>query len=234
MNRLTIVILICLVSACREKEILRYEDGTVHFEIEKKDGIRHGKFVEYYVGGVVRLEQSWVNGQLHGKSIGYSPDGQKIQETMYKMGKIHSRNIYFDSGNLQEKQVFDLKERLIDFEAYHNNGLRDTTKQMPIFFLDKDTLSQGDENKFYARLGNADSALYSDGKLYLSDGIDQNNKLVDTIAVIESNNNRFEYSFNESKTSGRHLIAGRLVFKVKRGGFVEHESFLVTYPYSIE
>jgi hypothetical protein len=87
MNRLAIILLICLISACKEKEIIQYEDGTIHFEIEKKNGVRHGKLLEYYFGGQVRLEQSWIDGKLDGKSIGYSPTGKKVEETVYNMGR---------------------------------------------------------------------------------------------------------------------------------------------------
>jgi hypothetical protein len=127
-----------------------------------------------------------------------------------------------------------LKGRLIDFATYHDNGLRDTIKQMPIFFLEKDTLSYGDQNKFFVRLGNADSALYSNGKLYISDRIDQNNNLVDTLALIKSNNNRFEYLFAENKNTGHHLMVGELVFRIDRGTSVEELAFLLTYPYVVK
>jgi len=227
--------MVLLACSCKEKEIILYENGTVEFEIEKKNGVRHGVTTEYYFGGKVRFVQNWKMGQLDGKTTGYYSNGNVGEETYYKNGKkVGKRKIYFESGKLMEEQIYDDVGRLVNFHSFLETGQRDSLRQKPIFFLEKDTVALGESNTFFARLGNVDSLEYSRGKLYLSSGIDKNEKLIDTIAVVTSHTNTFSCRIENSNRKGNHILMGRLQFTIHRNGETVRENFLIGYPYFVK
>jgi len=53
---------------------------------ECKNGLIHGKYIEWWYNGNVRLERHYKDGEKHGDETKWDEDGNKISETFYVDG----------------------------------------------------------------------------------------------------------------------------------------------------
>lgn len=70
------------------KEEGYYENGTLEYVGEFKNGLEHGTFLYYYEDGTLHIEEEWKNGKENGKVFEYSPDGQLALEQTWKDGYL--------------------------------------------------------------------------------------------------------------------------------------------------
>ena len=75
-------------------------DGSVKGQVEVVKGVRHGRYVSWYIEGPKATEKFYKNGKLHGPFTVWWHDGRKILESFYENGAEHGKvTTWARSGN---------------------------------------------------------------------------------------------------------------------------------------
>ena len=69
----------------------KHPGGGLSAEVYFKDGLRHGKSVEWYANGNLLLDGQWEYGKANGLIKEWSEDGLVRKDTMYNKGNIVNR-----------------------------------------------------------------------------------------------------------------------------------------------
>src|SRR5579859_3408467 len=134
-----------------------YPSGKLKSEIPIKNGMKSGKGINYNESGTVSSTAMWANDLLNGENIIYNENGKINQINQYKNGsRCCTSKFYSTEGNLIEIQYLDDKERVVDYEKYKSEGVRNLSIEAskPIIISDADTV---DFDNYYIakiRLGN--------------------------------------------------------------------------------
>lgn len=70
------------------REEAYYEDGTIEYTGNYKDGVEDGVWIYYYENGNKRLEETYRDGLEHGVRYEYAPDGSLSAEFHYNKGRL--------------------------------------------------------------------------------------------------------------------------------------------------
>lgn len=207
-----------LLIACGDSIDTRHEfhpNGHLKSSIETKNGVRHGLSRSYYQDGNIEEETSWTSGRKDGESKYYDRTGQLKEYHNYKGRKVNGKSLlYYSDGKIQEERIFDAG-KLLDVRSYLNSGKRNYEHRFPIAYLSKDTMEIGEKCRFFMKLVNADSTIYKEGMLIITNKFRDNGDPIDTIfSTISSNQRGFEYSFNINQ-AGQSFILGQLIFRRK-------------------
>ena len=208
----------CLLIACGKSVDTRrefYPNGQLKSSIETKNGTRHGLSRSYYRDGNIEEETSWAFGRKDGESKYYYRTGQLREYHTYNDGKLNGKSLlYYSDGKVQEERISEVG-KILDVKSYLNSGKRDYEKRFPIAYVSRDTMEMGEKCRYFMKLVNADSTIYKDGVLVITNKIGDNGDPVDTIfSTISSNQKGFEYSFNVNQP-GQSFILGQLIFRRK-------------------
>jgi hypothetical protein len=71
-----------------KKQSEEYEEGTPKFEVELKDGLRHGDYFEYHPTGELKIKGKYKADLKEGTWKFYDVDGKLIKKDRYKKGDI--------------------------------------------------------------------------------------------------------------------------------------------------
>ena len=190
-----------------------YSTGELKTETRLKNGLKHGFFKEYYKNGKVKLVQHYRGGIKHGREKFYDSDGAFSQTFKYNNGKrVGKAEIFYRSGKILEYQYYDADGHLVDFERFYENGTRKNT-MFAIGFLHKDTVDIGEELKYTVRLGNLSNPVYNEGELLITTEMNSEGIPLDTLVLIPSDNNRYEYVFKAANT-GTQEVKGCLQYLI--------------------
>lgn len=158
-NYLFICAISLILSGCKEKiqkEVAYYSNGTLKFEVKLLNGKREGPGIEYFENGKVEARSFWKGGKLHGKVTILYEDGRTRQINEYLKGRCVESHDYATDGFLKEIRIYDSLGRVRDYFNYKRDGTRDFSAgtKDPIFILDRDTVSVGENYTAMVRLGN--------------------------------------------------------------------------------
>ena len=64
-----------------------FDDGSVKYKIELKNGLKHGTYKEYYPGGNIRVKGKYKRDLREGSWRLYDEDGNLIEEILFSEGK---------------------------------------------------------------------------------------------------------------------------------------------------
>ncbi|HET6992104.1 MAG TPA: toxin-antitoxin system YwqK family antitoxin, partial [Bacteroidia bacterium] len=121
--------------------LINYSDSCFRdFSCEYKDGIRNGKYTEYYPDGKVSAEFDYVDGEMNGMAKYYNEKGILIQSAQMKNGLIEGHfRTFHDNGKLYYEAFFvrgimwniismsDSSGHPLDFGSFKNgNGILKT------------------------------------------------------------------------------------------------------------
>ena len=73
-----------------KKQSDTYEEGTTKFELEVKDGLKHGNYFEYYITGELKVKGKYKNDLKEGIWKYYTVDGKLEKKEKYKKGEMIS------------------------------------------------------------------------------------------------------------------------------------------------
>lgn len=159
MKNLFLLILLCFLSSClqKEKEVEKYGDGSIKYEVTLVDGKRHGELVKYYPDGSVEGTSTWKQGMLHGTSTVYYSNGKIAQVNMFQNGVRYGRSeFYSENGALIETQFLNDNGELIDYKKFGSDGeqVLDVDSKKALYFDKRDTIHVGDKFHIKMRIGN--------------------------------------------------------------------------------
>jgi hypothetical protein len=216
---LVIFILLLLVSSCKNKiEKKYYNDGKIKSIVELRDNVRDGVMYQYYPNGPLKSKGKWKQGKEHGTVETYYPNGNLetisnwingeehgISKRFTREGKIYTIGkfiqnkkkellIYSERGNVIERQLFDNLGRLIYSAEFDSSGQKEFDALYPII-ESYDTVKLGDIYSVKVSFG-----LPLAGELKVFVGRQGPKlQLVDTLAVLENENQVFTYSLKPDK-----------------------------------
>ncbi|QHT69169.1 toxin-antitoxin system YwqK family antitoxin [Rhodocytophaga rosea] len=218
---LLFLLLVIFISCSEKKEIIRYANGNIKLEAELKNGIRHGKLVDYYEDGSIKSRSIWKNGVVEGKVEHYFANGKFKEVTYYETGKANGTskqyyengqlfkeatykndrivgeiNFYHDNGALKEKRIHDEDGGEMYRANYNKNNNMIFEAFLPRPIYKPDTLSYGELYQIQLKFG-----IKPRYKTQLLTGIfDDQHMLIDTTAIIEPNaDDIYTYSFKPIK-----------------------------------
>jgi antitoxin component YwqK of YwqJK toxin-antitoxin module len=210
-----------LVCSSEKKEVIYYDNGNIKLEVNLKNGVRHGLFIDYYEDGSIKSRSTWVNGKVNGKAEHYYESGKLKEVTYWKEGKANGiSEEYYENGQLFKKAINKNDQTVGEIDFYHDNGALkekrihdengeemyrsnyDSNGQMlfeaffPLTIYKPDTLGSNELYEIKLKFG-----VKPRYKTQLLTGIfDEQHKLVDTIAIIEPDaNDIYTYSFIPTK-----------------------------------
>lgn len=73
-----------------------HANGHLHKHGETKDGLEHGRYLEYYENGIIRYEYWYDMGARTGKWRGWYETGEKYTERNFENDKLHGRLIHWN------------------------------------------------------------------------------------------------------------------------------------------
>lgn len=156
------VFIILIFSGCSynkgriEKEY--YDDGKVKSETPYKDGKIDGEVREYFENGNLEGVITYRNGLLHGEVKLYREDGTLRQRHFNFDNRLSDKiEFFYPTGELQQVQFYDVKERLVDVWSYGKDGKRffDIDILTPIIISDADTINFEEPFECRIKLGNS-------------------------------------------------------------------------------
>ena len=174
-----------LFSIKTNKKLLRFSDGTVHMELEFKDGSRdilNGPFKEYFEDGKIKTEGFYENNKWHGLIKDYNSDGLLIAEAMMRNGIENGEDIsYHNNGNLKQKatkengilnglvEVYN-EDGILSMDQVYKNG--EATGKYRQYFIDGTISHEGQKqnNEFSGLL----KAFFETGELKVTINYDTN------------------------------------------------------------
>jgi len=197
-----------------DREVEYYPSGKKKFEVPVKNGKWNGKATGYFESGAVQGEMMYVDNQKEGRAVEYyESGGVKIITSFHQNRKVGWTQYFSSRGILQDEFLFDSLGGLVDYHEYDSLGQRDLKTVAPIGHFIPDTIRQGDNVKFFVRLGNADSTVFKNGTLFVTSSFDSvRYQPRDTLAAIHSDNAKgFSFSFI-ARQKGENTLNGFLVF----------------------
>jgi hypothetical protein len=163
------VALIFVFSNRIKRAVSYYENGQLKHEVLLKDGKPEGLGTNYYSSGRVLSKTNWKNGKKHGSVIFYFETGEIKNESLYEEGVCVESKDYFQNGTLEEYRIYDSLGRIYDVVSFKKDGSRDFKD--PIFIVEKDTITLGEEYRAFVRLGNRQ---FDKVDIYIGDVNDSN------------------------------------------------------------
>ena len=159
LRKLILILLSIAVLSCgnQDKEVVKYPNGEIKYEVTLKDGLREGKLTEYFVGGKVSAISNWKASKLEGESIVYYENGNINQQNFFKGGvRCCESKFYLEGGILREIQYFNNTGQLIDYVKLNADGSKDLdiNTRMVLFIGGVDTVNIGEFYEAKIRLGN--------------------------------------------------------------------------------
>ena len=198
---------VLLINSCDSTTTIKeyYPTGELKTEMEVKNKVRHGLYKEFYENGRPKLVKHYVDGVLDGKEESYDSDGAIAQIFNYSRGKkIGKAEIFYASGKIMEYQYYNNQGHLVDFERFNEDGTRN--KQMyAIGFLERDTVNLNEELKYLVKLGNISNTIYSKGELIITSELDDNGNPMDTLGLIPSDTNYYEFVFKATNIGDQEI-----------------------------
>lgn len=90
--------------------------GVLLEEGHYQNGVKHGRFAQYFATGKLRSEESFERGQLQGVSRRWNTAYQLIEETHYERGQKHGR--FFRADSSGRREIEGTYERDVPAEAW--------------------------------------------------------------------------------------------------------------------
>lgn len=154
-----VMVIICGCSQDRGRiEREYYDNGNIKSETPYKDGVIDGEVREYFENGTLEGIIGYKNGLLHGEVKLYREDGTLRQRHFNFDNKLSDKiEFFYPTGELQQVQFYDSKERLVDVWSYSKDGRRfyDIDILTPIMISEADTIDFGNQFECRIRLGNS-------------------------------------------------------------------------------
>lgn len=167
-----------------------------------------------------------------GEYVLFNDKGVVVERTCYKQGiKDGLRSLYYDTGELLEEQYYKFGQ-LTDVKSFRKDGRIDYHRTVPVFYLSKDTLHVGEEVILFVRLCNADPDRFKTGSLLITSGFDDDEDLLDTLAVVESSDNNYRYQFKTTQPGLNHVV-GRLVYVISVDTATAVYKGSITHPFFV-
>lgn len=100
-----------------------YETGQLAFEIEHKDGQKHGREVVYYESGKIKSRGSFIQGSRDGKFEYFYPNGLLKEVEWYYNDKLHGiTKVYYEDGTLKGEYSYKEGKKDGEIKSYYKNG----------------------------------------------------------------------------------------------------------------
>lgn len=110
------------------KVIDYYDENNkkIKLEVNYKNGLKEGHYVDKYENGKVRSEANYQNGKKEGKGISYFKDGKIELEENYLDGKRSGTSVRY-YGNGQKKEECKFSNGIYDgiYNSWYNNGQKE-------------------------------------------------------------------------------------------------------------
>ena len=91
-----VIVGLCFVGCDNtDKRAWHYDNGQTEIEGHYKDGVPHGKFVDYYPNGKVKGVSYFVNGKREGKTVVYFENGNPKSIVTFSRGIMIDTAKYF-------------------------------------------------------------------------------------------------------------------------------------------
>jgi len=65
-----------------------FDDGTAKYEVDIKDGLKHGNYFEYHPSGELKVKGKYKNDQKDGTWKYYNEDGDLVKRERWKKGEL--------------------------------------------------------------------------------------------------------------------------------------------------
>ncbi|MFA0962402.1 toxin-antitoxin system YwqK family antitoxin [Roseivirga sp. BDSF3-8] len=189
------IVLIFLLCACQEKKEEYYPNGSIKYQYEVREGLKHGIFTAYYESGEVKAIRKYSNDIIVGDLIGFYKNGDTSQIHHYYKGVLVDTSRFFETTNtLQEIQVYDSTGILIDYVKY-NHGIKDRSgRSKSILFLTKnEKINKANDSLINIRLGNRDYdqisyhlGYYKDSTFQITDNLPKSNPYTAYVDIKDS------------------------------------------------
>jgi len=82
------LMLIFVVVGCTKTEKSYYTDGTLKAEIEMKDDLKNGNYIEHYPSGKLKVKAQYINDTINGPFLEYYENGELMSEAIIKNGLL--------------------------------------------------------------------------------------------------------------------------------------------------
>jgi hypothetical protein len=183
-------------------------DGTLEQTYPIQNGHLQGVLKRYDAHGKLASTEVWANGHRQGVVTGYYPDGRvQFTKTMRDDIIVDTSRTYYPNGEEQQVLVRSATGRLIDFGAWHSNGLKDTRYTRSFILSDTDSVHHGEDYAFEIRLGNRHSNMVTVSLKPVPAGLDSTKgTFAPTRYIIRR------------PTLGRHVVRGRIYEQWARKG----------------
>ncbi|HYG38643.1 MAG TPA: toxin-antitoxin system YwqK family antitoxin [Cytophagales bacterium] len=181
-----------------------YENGNLKSKSFWKEGFLNGKGINYFENGQVSIISHWKNGQQDGEAKEFSEIGRLTARSFYKDDKLVGDVFFYDvNGNLIERQLYNNDGYLIYYSKFANNRKVDESI-LPFYKSKADTISLGENYEVNICLG---IKLEADVKIYLGE-LDAEAQLIDTIEIVESDDNVIFHYSEKPVSAGKNAISG--------------------------
>ena len=108
------------------------------------NGKIEGEAKFYHSNGQLDQRVNYSESEKNGTLIGFSPTGELLEETEYVQGEKHGDSFIYENGELKTHMVF-WEDKLFYKEKFNHNSGQSTITTYPVFELNKDTFSIGEE-----------------------------------------------------------------------------------------
>lgn len=188
-----------------EKKYEYFDDGKPKKVVELKNNVKDGVEIEYFRNSQVFKSTSWENGKKNGPFRQFFPNGNLGVLINYSNDlRVGEMKLFYETGEIFEIQYYDKSGRLIDVKEFDKMGHR-TKELFPLVWIENDTLQIGDTVNVILSVGNiSDFELVKGTALRVSDFDSINGKYIakDTLDIIQSSVNYYNFKFRASKKGG--------------------------------
>ncbi len=137
------------------------DNGNLKTESDCKNGVREGKYVEWYPSGEIRMKGYYTNNVPDGKWTVYSENGVLVDEHTYKEGKPDGiARSWYTNGNVRSEENSMMGERHGIYQTWYINGALRTSGE---YYYSK---QKGKRFSWYENGEKCHECTYSNGVKY--------------------------------------------------------------------
>ena len=205
-----------------------FPDGSIKSKSEWKNGVKHGKSETFYSNGNIEILSYWVDGKENGISKRFTRNGVLYSTGRFFEDRKGEVTIFYENGKVNEWQLFDGRNHLIYLAKYDSIGNKEYGTLFPIFDSDSDTITLGEEYEIRVGFG-----LPLRGKLRVLVGVVNTKlQLSDTLAVLESKDNYFEYALRPKET-GKNSISFAFEYEPLATDTLNADGIIATHTFFV-
>lgn len=212
------LLLLVLLLSCKDVETrYAYHDRDkkyVRAKGEYLDGKLHGKLINYSLSGKVLEISTWKEGLRDGELVSFDTVTGSVFAKSYFEKNILKKSELYTNGVVAQVKLFSESGKVINLIRYSVDGLPEPMRPEIQIIDDREGVPPGigDDISFKACMLNVVDPKYLSGMLLVGNEFDLNEMLKDTVFVIPSTDNNYNFSLPLRKL-GVNKVCVQFIFQ---------------------